>query len=216
MSDESSPESISSRSLRNRKIMLAAMISFLVLIPLLFLALVVDFGRWTAQWQVWWGLRQAEETAVTRATIISFYQEDEDNFIHYWYSTPNGQQYEKTEQVKNSIYRQAEAGELLMVDFAIDNPSIAGIMGNIDPFSGPITILVVVGLLMIGMAGKRRRYSAPPSLLKKVATPDTTSEAPSIPPGRKASWSWPGIKVILIALFLLIFQILLIILLMTE
>jgi hypothetical protein len=103
-----------------------------------------------------------------------------------------------------------------MVDFAIDNPSIAGITGNIDPFSGPITILIVVGLIMLRIGGKRRRYTTTPSLLKKVATPDPTSAAPSIPTQSKASWSWSEIKVILIAVLLLIFQILLIYLLMTK
>ena len=217
MSNLPSSNTISSRSLRNRTIVVSVFIALIVvIIPLLSVTLFSDFDRWTAQWQVWWGLRQAKETAVTQATVIAYYQENEDNFILYRYSTPNGQQFEKTEQVKNSIYQQAENGESLLVDFAVDKPNIAGITGNIDPFSGPIAILLMVGLILVGKAGKRRRYTPVPSLLKKVSKLDKTTGTQSIQQPRKISQSWPGIEVILIALLLLIIQFGLIYLFLTK
>ena len=216
MSNEFPAKSISNRSLRSRKIMLVAMISLLVLISLLFVASAVDFNRWAAQWQVWWGLRQAEETAVTQATVISYYQENEDNFIHYRYSTLNGQQFEKTEQVKNSIYQQADAGDPIMVDFAVDNPNVAGIIGNIDPFSGLLAIIIMVGLILIRMAGKRRHYSPTPDLSKKVSELDQENKAQPDSTQRSVSRSWTGIELRLVVLLLFIFQFILLYLLMTK
>jgi len=213
MSNTPSPEMLSKRSLRLRRSVLIVFIALVFIIPFLFVVVFTDFGRWTAQWQVWWGLRQAEATAVTQATVISFYKEDEDAFILYRYTASDGQQYEKTEQVKNSIWQKAEAGEPIMVDFAVDDPSIVGIAGNNDPFNRLTAIVVMVGLIMLRLAG--RRPSSTSSLIKRVSALDAASEAPPIP-SQKRPMHWTRLELILIILLVLIVQFILLFLFLTR
>jgi hypothetical protein len=189
--------------------------------PIIFMTIFVDFDRWMAQWQVWWGLQQAEETAVTQANVIDFYEEKNDAFVTYRYSAPNqqGEQqgFEKTEQVNTRIFDQIKAGETVMVDFDLNNPDTAGLASNHNPFG---RLIVFLALGFGALKSKVRNHRSPlPNLVKNISALDQakqTGTTPSASTKQSSSRNWTRLELILIILLVLIVQFILLSLFLTR
>ncbi len=193
----------------------------LIIGPIVYMTIFVDFDRWIAQWQVWWGLQQAEETAVTRANIIDFYEEKDDAFVTYRYSVPNQQGelqvFEKTEQVNTPVFGRVKAGETVMVDFDLANPDMADLANNHNPF-GRLIVFLALGLGALKPRIRTRR-SPLPGLIENISAldkPEQTGTIPSASVKQSPSRNWTRLELILIILIVLIVQFILLFLFLTR
>ncbi len=139
-----------------------AVIGFTLPITLmLFVTVTYKDDYWQTQWQMWWTLLLADKIGQSEATIIDQTQIEDKYFITYQYKTQiennESTTFEKTEEVSKTIYEQAAANKLIMVEYDVTKPAKAGIIGNHNPIIRfviiiPFTLFVFYMLaLLLGM-----------------------------------------------------------------
>ena len=134
-----------------------------ILLPLCTIFFMVDSDRWLAQWQVWWGLTMAEETAQAPIENAQVYTKDDEWFVTYQFDGINAlgelKRFEKTEEVSKNTVEKIEAEAGLMVDYVVGNPSIAGLETNHNPFSRFGLMLIIAGAIALRVLGRGSRRS---------------------------------------------------------
>ncbi len=166
-----------------RRKQIVIVLGLALLLPLCAVFFLVDSDRWLAQWQVWWGLSVADETARAPVENAQFYTKDDEWFVTYQFGGINElgvpERFEKTEEVSQSTVEKIEAKDGIMVDYVVGNPSIAGLETNHNPFSRFGLMLVLVGIIALRLLGRNsRRFRRAGSVVDRLSQKPSEAQNP--------------------------------------